>query len=109
MLVGEDTVVELAEPAGEGPLQADMMRFHQSLYSLTFKVRDLADAEQYLESKGVKFASADATILVSDPDTTQGCVMAFTTREIPGDPRPDWTDWTDQSGGPIPAQLFLRR
>ncbi len=109
VLVGDDTVVELAEPAGEGPLQADMMRFHQSLYSLTFKVRDLADAEPYLESKGVKFASADSTILVSDPDTTQGCVMAFTTREIPGDPRPDWTDWTDQSGGPIPAQLFRRR
>jgi hypothetical protein len=82
-----------------------MMRFHHSLYSLTFKVRDLGDAEGYLESKGVKFASADATTLVSDADTTQGCVMGFTTWEIPGDARPDWTD---HAGGVIPAQLFRR-
>lgn len=105
VLVGADTVVELAEPVGEGPLQADMARFHESLYSLTFKVRDLADARGYLESKGVKFASADATTLVSDPETTQGCVMGFTTWAIPGDPR---SDWTDLSGDFIPAQLFRR-
>jgi catechol 2,3-dioxygenase-like lactoylglutathione lyase family enzyme len=103
--VGTDMVVELAEPVGEGPLQADMVRFHHSLYSLTFKVRDLGDAEAYLESKGVKFTSADGTTLVSDPDTTQGCVMGFTTWEIPGDTRPDWTDHRE---GVIPAQLFRR-
>ena len=83
-----------------------MARFHQSLYSLTFKVRDLGDAEEHLTSKGVKFAWSDEAILVSEPDTTQGCVMAFTTREIPGDPRPDWSEHTE---GPIPAQLFRRQ
>jgi hypothetical protein len=103
VLVGSDTIVELAEPMGEGPLQSDMVRFHQSLYSLTFKVRDLGDAEQYLESKGVKFTSTDDTILVTDADTTNGCVMAFTTWEVPGDPR---SDWTALSGDPIPAKLF---
>jgi len=103
--VGTDMVVELAEPVGEGPLQADMVRFHHSLYSLNFKVRDLGDAGGYLESKGVKFSLADGTTLISDPDTTQGCVMGFTTWEIPGDPRPDWTD---HAGGVIPAQLFRR-
>lgn len=103
LLLGDDMVVELAEPVGQGPLRADMSRFHQSLYSLTFKVRDLADAQRYLEEKGVKLASVDAATLVSDPDTTQGCVMAFSTWEIPGDPRPDWTDHGE---GPIPARLL---
>ncbi len=106
VLVGDDVVVELAQPAGEGPLQADMVRFHQSLHSLTFKVRDLGDAERYLHSKDVRFASADDSTLLTDPQTTQGCVMAFTTWEIPDDPRPDWSNWTEQSGTPIPAQLF---
>ena len=80
-----------------------MVRFHQSLYSITFKVRDLRDAEQYLESKGVKFTLADDTILVTDADTTNGCIMAFTTSEVPGDPRSDWTALT---GDVIPAKLF---
>jgi hypothetical protein len=30
-------------------------------------------------------------------------VMAFTTWEVPGDPR---SDWTALSGDPIPAKLF---
>ena len=105
VLVGNDIVVELAEPAGEGPLETDMARFHQSLYSLTFKVRDLADAQQHLESRGIGFSSADSTILVCDPATTHGCLMAFTTWAIPGDPRPDWTEHIE---GPLPAQLFRR-
>jgi len=106
VLVGEDTVVELAEPAGDGPLQADMARFHESLYSLTFKVRDLRDAEEHLTAKGVGFAGAgDEMTLVSEPGTTQGCVMGFTTWAIPGDPRPDWSE---HSEGPVPAQMFRR-
>jgi hypothetical protein len=105
VLVGEDTVVELAEPTGDGPLQVDMARFHESMYSLTFKVRDIKDAEQHLTAKGVKFMVADDATLISDPDTTQGCVMGFTTSAIPGDPRPDWSEHTE---GPIPAHLFRR-
>jgi hypothetical protein len=106
VLVGSDTVVALAEPVGEGPLQSDMARFHQSLHSLTLKVRDLGDAAGYLEGKGVKFSFTDDTILITDPDTTQGCVMAFTTWDVPGDPRPDWTALSGEDL--IPAQLFRR-
>jgi catechol 2,3-dioxygenase-like lactoylglutathione lyase family enzyme len=103
VLVGEDVVVELAEPTGDGPLHSDMAKFHHGIYGLTFKVRDLADAQHYLRHKGVRIASTDGTTAVTDPATTHGCVMAFTTADIPGDPRPDWTDHTE---GPIPAQLF---
>jgi catechol 2,3-dioxygenase-like lactoylglutathione lyase family enzyme len=106
VLVGEDTVVELAQPVGEGPLQADMARFHESLYSVTFKVRDDEDAEEHLMAKGVTFVrGGDGMTLVSEPATTQGCVMGFTTWSIPGDPRPDWSE---QADGPVPAQMLRR-
>lgn len=105
VLVGTDLVIELAQPVSEGPLQADMARFHHGLYGLTFKVRDLGDAEAHLERKGVKFSHSDSTTLISDPETTHGAVMGFTTEVIPNDPRPDWTAVTD---GIIPAQLFRR-
>jgi hypothetical protein len=103
VLVGEDVVVELAEPTGDGPLHSDMAQFHHGIYAPTFKVRDLADAQHYLQRKGVKIAFTDGTTAVTDPTTTHGCVMAFTTTEITDDPRTDWTDHTD---GPIPAHLF---
>jgi Glyoxalase/Bleomycin resistance protein/Dioxygenase superfamily len=103
VLVGEDLVVELAEPTGDGPLQSDMAKFHHGIYALTYKVRNLADAQHYLQHKDVKIAFTDGETAVTDPATTHGCVMAFTTTEIPGDPRPDWTEHTE---GQLPAELF---
>jgi hypothetical protein len=58
---------------------------------VTYKVQDVAQAEEYLTRKGVKFSSNDGATLVTDPATTHGCVMAFTASGVPGDPRPDWT------------------
>jgi hypothetical protein len=92
VLVGDDLMVELAQPLdSSSPIAEDLDRHHESIYSVSYKVRDLAGAKEYLERKGVKFSSDDGTTLVSDPATTQGCVMTFTTWSIPGDPRPDWT------------------
>ncbi|HLG67006.1 MAG TPA: VOC family protein [Acidimicrobiales bacterium] len=102
--VGDDVLVELAQPAGEGPLQADMARFHHGIYAVTFKVRDLDDAAAHLDRCGVAYARADEGTIVSDPDTTQGCVMAFTDRDVPGDRRPDWTA---VAGDAVPARVFL--
>jgi catechol 2,3-dioxygenase-like lactoylglutathione lyase family enzyme len=93
VLVGDDLMVELAQPRDESSAIAqDMRRFHESIYSVTYKVADLVEAEEYLTAKGVKFSTNDGVTLVTDPATTHGCVMAFTNWSIPGDPRRDWTD-----------------
>lgn len=93
VLVGEDLMIELAEPLDESsPIARDMDRYHESIYSVTYKVRDLTGAEEYLSGKGVRFAADDGTTLVTDPATSQGAVMGVTTWSIPGDPRLDWTE-----------------
>jgi catechol 2,3-dioxygenase-like lactoylglutathione lyase family enzyme len=93
VLVGDDLMIELAQPADEAsPVALDMQRYHESIYSVTYKVHDVAQAEEYLNRKGVKFSTNDGVTLVTDPATTQGCVMAFTGESVPGDPRPDWTE-----------------
>ncbi|HEY3941197.1 MAG TPA: VOC family protein [Acidimicrobiales bacterium] len=91
--VGEDMVVELAQPRTDAsPVALDIERNNESLYAATFKVADLAAAESYLAEKGVAFAANDGVTMLSDPATTHGVVMGFTTWSIPGDPRPDWWD-----------------
>jgi hypothetical protein len=93
LLVGEDLMVELAEPLDDSsPIAADMARYNQSLYCVTYKVRDLQEAREYLARKGVTFSLNDGTTLVTDPASSHGAVMAFTTWGIPGDTRPDWTE-----------------
>jgi hypothetical protein len=92
VLVGDDLMVELAQPMEDSsPMAQDLEQHHEGLYSLSYKVRDLDQAEEYLTHKGVKAIMNDGTTLVTDPATTFGCVMRFTTWNIPGDPRPDWS------------------
>jgi catechol 2,3-dioxygenase-like lactoylglutathione lyase family enzyme len=89
--VGHDLVVELATPQEEtSPIGADMVSNGEGIYSVTFQVKDLEAAERYLDSKGVKTTVNDGTTLVTDPATTFGAQMNFTTWEIPNDPRPRW-------------------
>jgi catechol 2,3-dioxygenase-like lactoylglutathione lyase family enzyme len=89
--VGDDLIVELAKPNDSSSLiGADVERFHDNLYSVTFKVRDLEGAATYLASKGIKAALNDGATLFTDPETTHGVVMGFTTRDIPNDRRPNW-------------------
>jgi hypothetical protein len=93
VLIGDDLMVELAEPSDDSsPIARDMVHHHESIYAVTYLVKDLVAAEEYLTRKGVKFSSNDGRTLVTDPGSTHGCVMAFTESRIPGDPRPDWTD-----------------
>ena len=104
VMVGEDLMVEFAEPLdSSSPVAQDMERYHESIHSVTYKVRDLGRAEEYLARKGVSFTINDGTTLVTDPATTQGAVMAFTTWSLPGDPR---GDWTQHPTGPAPVDML---
>ena len=93
-----------AEPVGNGPLQDDMGRFHDGIYAVIFKVQDLDDAQRDLKRKSVKVTWSSPTAFVTDPETTHSVVMGFTTWEVPDDPRPDWTEWSE---GFLPARLFV--
>jgi catechol 2,3-dioxygenase-like lactoylglutathione lyase family enzyme len=89
--LGEDLVLELATPSdSSSPLAADMETYHEGIYAVTFKVKDLDAAARYLESKGVAAANRDDSTLLTDPATTHGVVMGFTTLGIPNDRREEW-------------------
>ena len=104
VLVGDELMIEFAQPNDDTtPLGQDMRRYHEGIYALTYKVRDFAQAQEYLGRKGVAFSYDDGTTMVSDPATTQGCVMIFTTWSIPGDPRADWTEHTT---GTLPIDVL---
>jgi hypothetical protein len=75
----------------------------QKASHVTVSTFDLDDSVRHLERKGVRVQRADDDTVVTDVDTTYGCVMAFTTAGIPDDPRADWTAHVE---GPVPATLF---
>ena len=62
-------------------------RFHL----MTFRVRDLAQAEQVVRRENVRIlrGSAAEGSFVTHPDDTQGLCLSWTDRELPGDPRGD--------------------
>ena len=80
----DDLVIEFAQPLeASSPVAQDIERSHEGIYSVSYKVRDLAQAEEYLARKGVAFIYNDGTTLVTDRETSQGCVMSFTTWAVP--------------------------
>jgi catechol 2,3-dioxygenase-like lactoylglutathione lyase family enzyme len=86
VLVG-DTIVELAEPTGDGLAATDLERNGEIQHSASWKVRDLDAAARHLGSKGVSILDRDAHTLLADPATTHGAPMRFTDLAVPGDPR----------------------
>jgi Glyoxalase/Bleomycin resistance protein/Dioxygenase superfamily len=84
VLVG-DTVVELATPTRDGTLAADDMAANgQIFHSATFRVKDLDQAEKYLQSKGIESLARDEHTLLTSPDTTHGVPFRWTTSDISG-------------------------
>jgi catechol 2,3-dioxygenase-like lactoylglutathione lyase family enzyme len=89
--VGEDLVIELATPLEDtSTIGADVVSNGEGIFSVTYQVKDLEATERYLATKGVKAAVNDGTTLLTDPATSFGVVMGFTTWEIPNDPRSAW-------------------
>jgi catechol 2,3-dioxygenase-like lactoylglutathione lyase family enzyme len=88
VLIGDSTIVELAQPLGSDSLAAaDFALNKEMAHAATFAVVDLARAESYLSSKGIKTIARDSTTLITDPETTHGVPFRWTTWTVPGDPR----------------------
>ncbi len=87
--VGEDTVVEMMDPAGTGDSVAtrDLERVGASVTGVTFTVRDLAAAAQWLELMNAPIAEVTEAEVRLDVDRTWGCEYRFTERVLTGDPR----------------------
>ena len=88
VLVGTDTVVELARPHASGTRLADDLEANGPLpHMATFQVRDLDAAVTHLEAVGTTVAERTDDTVVLDPSTTFGALLAFTTAVLSNDPR----------------------
>jgi predicted enzyme related to lactoylglutathione lyase len=88
VLVGTDTVIELASPIHEGSrMAADLASHGEMPHSATFRVRDLDAAERHVSRLGIGVAERVEGTLVLDPGSCYGAVWCFTDRDLPGDPR----------------------
>jgi len=88
VLVGTDTIVELASPLDSGSLAArDLSAYGDMLHATAFRVESLAAAEKHLADKGIGIIGRDDHTILADPQKTFGAPFRFTTWDVPGDPR----------------------
>jgi catechol 2,3-dioxygenase-like lactoylglutathione lyase family enzyme len=86
--VGEDTVVELAQPlSAQSPLARDLEHAGEGLYAVTFKTRDLGRAAEFLQSKKQRIESRSPDSLILNRQDSFGIGIGFTERLIPHDVR----------------------
>ena len=86
--VGEDTVVELLAPgAGDSRAARDLASAGESVIGVTFTVRDIAPAHEFLGRTAARVATSREHDIVLDVDATWGCEYRFTDRVLTGDPR----------------------
>jgi catechol 2,3-dioxygenase-like lactoylglutathione lyase family enzyme len=86
--IGEDTVVELAEPLSPGgPEARELEQNGEGIYSLVFKTHDLGRARDFLRSNGHQPEPDGDDTVILGTDQAFGMVMGFTQRALPDDPR----------------------
>ena len=86
--VGEDTVVELAQPLSQtSPEGREMEDNGEGIYSVTFTTRDLARATAFLKSKQLRPEPEGTDSIVLGKDQAFGMVVGFTQRKLPNDLR----------------------
>ncbi len=86
--VGQDTVVELAQPLSQSSPEGHEMEINgEGIYSVTFATRDLARAGEFLRSKQLRPEPDGADSVVLDKKQAFGMVVGFTQRKLPNDPR----------------------
>jgi hypothetical protein len=88
VLVGSDSVVELAHPiTTESRLGQDLAANGELPHAITFTVRDLDAAERHIENVGMRVAQRQESSLTIEPEDCFGALMSFTDATLPGDPR----------------------
>ncbi len=86
--VGEDTIVELAQPASSNTPEArDLEKNGEGFFALTFKTRNLAKAADFLRSKQLRAEPDGDGSIVLGQDQAFGMTIGFTERSLPNDPR----------------------
>lgn len=55
-----DIVVELVTPTGDGVIEQHLRRYGDGIRSTTFSVRDIGQAERYLNTRGIALLEGDA-------------------------------------------------
>jgi catechol 2,3-dioxygenase-like lactoylglutathione lyase family enzyme len=82
-----DCLLRLAQPLeASSELGKHVEQYGNFIYSITFRIRDIDSAEQWLNSKGVKTTRLRPGLLAADPADTFGAPHFFTTESVPGDP-----------------------
>jgi hypothetical protein len=88
VMVGTETVIELARPTVEDSrLGRDLRDNGEIPHGVTFLVRDLGAVERHVEKLGARVAERQGSSLVIDPRDTFNGVIAFTDEVLPHDPR----------------------
>jgi len=86
--VGTTTVIEVATPLnGDGLLAQDLAKNGDIIHSITWGVKDVAKAGQFLRANGVGVDERTADTYLMNPADTFGAVMYVSQRRIPGDTR----------------------
>jgi catechol 2,3-dioxygenase-like lactoylglutathione lyase family enzyme len=87
-LVGEDTVVEMMDPGDTDTVAArDLERVGPSVTGVTFTVRDLAGAAEWIGHYDIPVAEITEAEIRLDVERTWGCEYRFTEHVLTGDPR----------------------
>ena len=86
--IGEDTVVELAEPLSQNSLEGrELEKNGEGIYSLIFKTNNLSQAQDFLRSKQHQPEQDGPDTIVLGADQAFGMLLGFTQRDLPNDPR----------------------
>lgn len=86
--VGEDSVVELAQPlATDSPEARDLEQNGEGIHALVFKTKNLGRVTEFLRSKSLQPHTETDGSITLDREHAFGMVVGFTERTIPNDPR----------------------
>ena len=70
--VGTQTVVELAKPVAAGMAKDDMEHNGEIIHAVTWRVKNLADAEAYMRTHSIGVVERNGETITLDPTDTYG-------------------------------------